>query len=122
MSARSDYEGPCALEAMFSVFASKWKPAILYYLFQEEVLRHGELRRRLDGISQRMLTQQLRALERDGLITRTAFDETPPRVEYRSTTLANSLDSIYRQIEVWGRSHMEQVDVARQQYDTEHDE
>ncbi len=74
--------------AVIAVFATKWKPVLLFHLFDNGTLRHGELRRLLPDISQRILTQQLRELERDGLVTREQFQVVPPKVEYSATKLA----------------------------------
>ena len=74
--------------ATLNLIGGKWKGVILYRLLTEEVLRFNELRRLLPSITQRMLTNQLRELEKDGLVQRTIYPEVPPRVEYRLTTKA----------------------------------
>ncbi|WP_244469051.1 winged helix-turn-helix transcriptional regulator, partial [Afipia felis] len=74
-------EAGCAVEVTLGLIDGNWKGVILFHL-QEGLLRFGELRRKMPGITQRMLTKQLRALEEDGLITRTVYPEVPPRVEY----------------------------------------
>ncbi|WP_211362845.1 winged helix-turn-helix transcriptional regulator [Streptomyces phaeoluteigriseus] len=71
--------------------------------------RFGELRRALPGITQRMLTRQLRELEADGLVTRTVYREVPPRVEYALTDVGHSLDSITEELDKWGRWYRETV-------------
>lgn len=86
------------LREAVSLFDGRWRLRILFELFGGRVRRFNELERRLEGISQKVLTQQLRALERDGLVRRTVFPEVPPRVEYSLTpwgqSLCPSLDSL----------------------------
>ena len=117
MAKRKKYTGPCALEEAFAVFSGKWKAAILYHLFMEGPTRHCDLRKKLDGISQRILTQQLRALERDGIVTRTDYREVPPRVEYDVTELALTLKPLLKTIENWSAQHMPQVEATQRKYD-----
>ncbi|MEM9404763.1 MAG: helix-turn-helix domain-containing protein [Acidobacteriota bacterium] len=100
-----------------AVFAGKWKPAILFALESETTLRFNELKRRIPGVSQRMLTQQLRELERDGVVSREQFLEIPPRVEYTLTPLGRSLSPVEAAIDAWGEAHMRKVESAREQYD-----
>ncbi len=71
----------CPVDAPIQILGGKWKLALLYYLLQEP-RRHGELRRLMPQITQKMLTQQLRELEHDGIVTRTVYDQVPPRVVY----------------------------------------
>jgi DNA-binding HxlR family transcriptional regulator len=117
MAKRQQYDGPCPIERVINVFGGKWKPAILYHLEQNGVLRFGELRRLIPEVTQRMLTQQLRQLERDGLVTRKHFPEIPPRVEYASTHIALSLASVAQEIENWGTDNMDAIHKARKKYD-----
>ncbi|MEM8996866.1 MAG: helix-turn-helix domain-containing protein [Acidobacteriota bacterium] len=109
--------GPCPIERVLAVFAGKWKPAILFSLENGGTLRFNELRRQIPGISQRMLTQQLRELERDGVVAREQFLEIPPRVEYRLTPLGSTLSRVEEAIDRWGQAHMPQVEEAREHYD-----
>ena len=117
MAKSSMYTGPCALESAFAIFSGKWKAAILYHLFTTSPLRHSDLRSKLEGISQRILTQQLRSLERDGMIVRQDYGQVPPRVEYSVTELAQSLFPILQSVEHWSEKHMHQVILAQQSYD-----
>ncbi len=117
MSKRQAYDGPCPIERVISVFGGKWKPAILFHLEQEGTLRFSELRRLIPEVSQRMLTQQLRDLERDGLVKREHFPEIPPRVEYSATEIAQSLAPVAQAIEKWGRENLEAVHKSRKRYD-----
>ncbi|MEM7585190.1 MAG: helix-turn-helix domain-containing protein [Acidobacteriota bacterium] len=111
------HDGACPIERVLDVFAGKWKPAILFALENEGTLRFNELRRLTTGISQRMLTQQLRQLERDGVVERTQYFEIPPRVEYSLTELGRSLSPVENAIDAWGDAHMPEVEAARKRYD-----
>jgi DNA-binding HxlR family transcriptional regulator len=75
--------------------------------------RFNEIARAVEGISQKMLTQTLRALERDGLVTRTIYAQIPPKVEYALTDLGVSLREPLKELELWATTHMEQVLAAR---------
>ena len=74
----------CEIRDSFMMIGGKWKSMILYVLSSKGVVRFNQLKKMISGISQKMLTQQLRELERDGLIKRQAFPEVPPHVEYLS--------------------------------------
>lgn len=94
----------CPVELTLGLIDGKWKGVILYHL-QDGPLRFGELRRRLPGITQRMLTKQLRALEQDALISRAVFAEVPPRVEYALSPSGHSLRPVIDALKVWGEQH-----------------
>lgn len=117
MAKRVPYDGPCPIERVLPIFGAKWKPSILFHLETEGTLRFNELRRQVSGITQRMLTNQLRELERDGLVEREHFLEIPPRVEYSLTQLGKTIGPVGQVIEQWGQKHMQKVVKARQQYD-----
>ena len=89
------------------VIGGKWKPAILWELCQHRVRRFGALKKALCGITQKMLTQQLRELEADGIIHRKVYAEVPPRVEYTQTDYGQSLTPILDEMAHWGRKHQE---------------
>lgn len=117
MAKRKQYDGPCPIERVISVFGGKWKPAILFHLEQEGTLRFSQLKRLIPEVTQRMLTQQLRELERDGLVKREHFPEIPPRVEYTATEIALALGPVAKRIEKWGSEHMDAIHKARKAYD-----
>lgn len=96
----------CSVEATLSVIGGRWKPVILFKLMEEEVLRFGELRRLIPGVTQKMMTGQLRELERDGIIARKVFPEVPPKVEYRLTDYGRTLSPILLAMRDWGARHM----------------
>jgi DNA-binding HxlR family transcriptional regulator len=94
----------CAVEATLDLIDGKWKGVILYHL-QQGTQRFGELRRKMPGITQRMLTKQLRALEEDRLIIRKVYAEVPPRVEYCLSEIGESLRPVIDILKAWGESH-----------------
>jgi DNA-binding HxlR family transcriptional regulator len=87
-------------EGCFSLLSGRWKLLILFHLFDGKVLRFSDLERRITGISQKMLSQQLRRLEADGIVQRTVHSELPVRVDYRMTAwgqeLCPALDGLLR--------------------------
>jgi DNA-binding HxlR family transcriptional regulator len=101
----------CAVEATLDLIDGKWKGVILYHL-QGGCQRFGELRRRMPGITQRMLTKQLRALEEDRLILRKVYAEVPPRVEYSLSEVGESLRPVIDILKAWGERHQEQLSCA----------
>lgn len=94
----------CATTYAISVLGGRWKLVILYKL-EKRTMRFGELKEHIPDISDRMLTLHLQEMEKDGLITRTAYAEVPPRVEYSLTESARSLAPIWKQLEEWGVQH-----------------
>jgi DNA-binding HxlR family transcriptional regulator len=98
-----DYEN-CPIEAALDLIGGKWKGVILHRLMGES-RRFGELKRTIPRITQRMLTTQLRELERDKLVTRKVFAQIPPKVEYSLTTRGRSLKSVLGVLLEWGESH-----------------
>ena len=98
----------CAVEATLDLIDGKWKGVILYHL-QDGTQRFGELRRRMPGITQRMLTKQLRALEQDRLVIRKVYAEVPPRVEYRLSEIGESLRPVIDTLKAWGEGHQERL-------------
>jgi DNA-binding HxlR family transcriptional regulator len=94
------YDMNCPSREMLDLIGGKWAILILCCL-QQGPVRTGALARAIDGISQKMLTQTLRHLERDGFIDRISYPEVPPRVEYRLTDLGRSLSEVARSMEQW---------------------
>ncbi len=93
----------CPVELAIRVIGGKWKPVIMWHL-RENKKRFGELKREIKGITVKMLAQQLRELEQDGLIDRKMFYEVPPRVEYSLTDLGRSLEPALNALCEWGRT------------------
>ena len=85
------------------MIGGKYKPLVLYYLQQDGIVRFGELRRFVSNASKKMLTQQLRELERDGLVHRKVYQQVPPKVEYSLTERGRSLGSVLKEMGVWGQ-------------------
>src|SRR5690554_1550119 len=102
----------CGLDAAVDVIGGKWKPLILWEL-HAGVRRFGELRRALEGISEKVLIQQLREMEADGLVHREVYREVPPRVEYSLTELGESLNEALLPLGDWGERHMEIIAARR---------
>ncbi len=98
----------CGLEAALDVLGGKWKPLILWNL-QSGRRRFGELKRLVAGISEKVLIQQLRELEADGIVHRKAYPEIPPRVEYSLTSFDVSLKEAMTPLCLWGTRHMERI-------------
>lgn len=97
--------------------ADKWTLLVLEALEEHGTLRFTEIGRRVDGISQKMLTQTLRQMERDGLVTRTVHPVVPPRVDYALTSLGNSLSAAFCGVWVWAEKHLDAVEDARRRFD-----
>jgi DNA-binding HxlR family transcriptional regulator len=107
----------CHAREMLARVGDKWSVYVIHVLDDAGVLRFNELRGRVDGISQRMLTVTLRGMERDGLVTRTVYPEVPPRVEYALTSLGKTLRQLVRELVQWSGAHLAEVDAARAVYD-----
>lgn len=94
----------CTVELALQVIGGKWKPVILYHLAEDGALRFSELRRIMPTITQKMLTQQLRELEADGLVHREVYPQVPPKVEYSLTEFGKSVFPVLEQLCQWGRA------------------
>lgn len=110
----------CHAREILARVGDKWSVYVIHVLGDERTLRFNELRSRVDGISQRMLTVTVRGLERDGLVARTVYPEVPPRVEYKLTPLGTTLRQLVRGLVAWSGAHLAEVDAARAVYDARH--
>ena len=132
--AKADYDAflaGCPSRQLLGRISDKWVALILAALGDDgprpgvecagepRSMRYSELSRRLAGVSQKMLTQTLRSLERDGLVTRTVTPTVPVTVTYELTDLGLSLQQVMRGIKVWAEAHMDEVFVNREKYDTQ---
>lgn len=97
----------CPMSTAVEIIGGKWKTVILYHLLDKEVMRFGELKTTLTGVTQKMLTAQLRALENDGLIKRKVYPVIPPKVEYSLTKTGESLGPILLAMKDWGYEYLE---------------
>lgn len=129
--ARREYDAfleRCPSRQLFSRISDKWVALILAALGgdgpgsdgdgEPRAMRYSELSRRVAGASQKMLTQTLRSLERDGLLTRTVIPTVPATVTYELTDLGYSLHELMRGLKHWAESHMDEVFANREDYDT----
>lgn len=108
----------CPSRQLLDRISDKWVALVLAALGSEpRAMRYSELSRRLAGISQKMLTQTLRSLERDGLLTRTVTPTVPVTVSYELTELGLSLHQAIRAIKAWAEAHMDEVLLNREAYD-----
>ena len=94
----------CGLDAALAVISGKWKPLILYYL-AHQTHRYGALKRSVRGVSDKVLIQQLKELEADGIVSRKDYREIPPRVDYSLTDFGLSLARALRPLCAWGEQH-----------------
>ncbi|QTD43181.1 helix-turn-helix domain-containing protein [Sporosarcina sp. Te-1] len=95
----------CKVEEALGILVGKWKPIILLHLFNEGTLRFSELKRLMPGITQKMLTKQLRELEEEDIVDRNVFPEVPPRVEYSISEYGKSLQTVLNTMHEWGTAH-----------------
>ena len=131
--AKADYDAflaSCPSRQLLDRISDKWVTLVLTALGSDgpkpgadcggepRSMRYSELSRRLAGVSQKMLTQTLRSLERDGLVTRTVTPTVPVTVTYELTDLGLSLHQLMRDIKTWAEAHMDEVLANREDYDT----
>jgi len=95
----------CRVADSLSILVGKWKPIILLHLLKNGTQRFSELKRRMPGITQKMLTNQLRELENEDIIQRVVYPQVPPKVEYSITEYGRSLEPILHAMHEWGRKH-----------------
>ncbi|MCM0756315.1 helix-turn-helix transcriptional regulator [Desulfovibrio aminophilus] len=98
----------CSVELTLQVIGGKWKPVILYHLGRRGTLRFGQVRKAMPSITQKMLTQQLRELEADGMVRREVHAQVPPKVEYSLTDLGESVMPVLKELCRWG-GHYEKL-------------
>ncbi|NUR73012.1 MAG: helix-turn-helix transcriptional regulator [Hamadaea sp.] len=108
----------CPTRQLLDSLSDKWVCLILAAL-ADGPLRYSDLARQIAGVSQKMLTQSLRSLERDGLLIRTVTASVPVRVDYELTALGESLMPVVRAVKIWAETHMDEVLAARAAYDGE---
>jgi len=95
----------CTVELTLQVIGGKWKPIILYRLSRDEAVRFSEIKRSIPNITQKMLTQQLRELESDGVVHREVYPQVPPKVEYSLTEMGRSIMPVVDALCRWGREY-----------------
>src|SRR3954466_8676607 len=107
----------CPSRQLLDRISDKWVALVLAALADDGTMRFSQLGRRLAGVSQKMLTQTLRSLERDGLVVRSVTPTVPVTVDYTLTPLGESLDELMRGLKAWAEAHMDVVQAARDEYD-----
>lgn len=111
------FERDCPIRVVLDRIADKWTVMMMSVLSDGAPHRFGDLRRNIEGISQKMLTQTLRDLERDGLVARTLYPEIPPRVEYALTPLGVTLCGPVSQLGEWACAHVNEIKEAQIKFD-----
>jgi DNA-binding HxlR family transcriptional regulator len=110
------FRADCLSRQVLQLLADEWTP-LVFYALEEGTMRFSQLLRRIDGISQKMLTQTLRAMERNGLVQRIIYPVVPPIVEYSLTPLGQTLRESMQALKVWAYGHLQEVASARVAYD-----
>jgi DNA-binding HxlR family transcriptional regulator len=110
------YDRNCPSRQVLDRIGDRWTVLVVGTLSHGPA-RFSELARRIEGVSQKMLTQTLRGLERDGLVTRTVHAEVPPRVDYELTDVGRSLIEPLAALDAWARSHLESIVESRRRFD-----
>lgn len=96
----------CEIEIVLEIISGKWVSLIIWTLGNQGTKRFGELKRSLPGVTQKMLTQQLKLLEKNDIIIRTVFNQIPPVVEYSLTEYGHKLIPIFKEIDIWGKDYI----------------
>jgi DNA-binding HxlR family transcriptional regulator len=109
-----DVEFRCYFQLAMMVIGGKWKPKVLFHLGQNDAVRFGALRRAVFGISEKMLIQSLKELEKDGLVNRKVYRQVPPKVEYSLTDIGRSFVPVLNAMFIWGQSYASYL-IAQQQ-------
>ena len=119
-STHTPHDGPCPLQELLARLGDKWSMLVIMALAKNETycLRFSDLRKQVNGISQRMLTTTLRYLERDGIVSRHQYPEIPPRVEYRLTERGKSLLEPVKSFCQWVEKTWTDINASRNDYDT----
>lgn len=112
MGELTDSRYTCGLDAAVDVVGGKWKPMVLWAL-SVAPRRYGELRREIEGISEKVLIAQLRELQRDGLVHRQVHEQVPPKVVYSLTSMGQTLYEALEPLGDWGEEHMEHIERTR---------
>lgn len=106
MDDTKDLECKCPIQYTLNLIGGKWKLVILWHLTKQNVMRYGEMKKCLLGITHKMLSQQLKELEADDLIHREEYHQIPPKVEYSLTELGKSLLPVLQTMYIWGQDKM----------------
>jgi len=105
----------CPVHRAMKFIGGKWKPIILFYL-KDGTIRSADLARQIPEVSGKVLTSQLRELERDGIIARRIYPSVPPKVEYSMTPLGESIRPVLKALAEWGRAHAPQAEATTTDY------
>ncbi len=95
-------ENASVIEDVLKIIGGKWKVLIVFHLAHNDIVRFGELKKKIPGVTQRILTNQLREMEADGLILRKVYAEVPPKVEYSLSEVGRELKAVYTEMRKWG--------------------
>jgi DNA-binding HxlR family transcriptional regulator len=114
------FTADCPSRRLLDAIGDKWVSLSIVALGMHGTMRYSELAARIEGVSQKMLTQSLRRMERDGLVTRTVTPSVPVRTDYELTPLGRSLLPLLHDLKDWAQEHMPAVDAARSEYDSAH--
>jgi DNA-binding HxlR family transcriptional regulator len=106
------YRTDCPSRHVLAILADKWTSLVIVAL-APGTRRFQQLRREIEGVSQKMLTQTLRTLEEDGLVHRVAYPTVPPKVEYSLTPMGRSLTALLAALHEWSEAHVEEIEAAR---------
>lgn len=110
------FDQNCGSQQVLNLIANKWTALVICTLAQE-TKRYNELKREIGGISQKMLTQTLRSLERNGLVERKVYPVVPPKVEYALTPLGQTLTELLQAVCQWSEQHLPELNAARASHD-----
>jgi DNA-binding HxlR family transcriptional regulator len=110
------FRADCLSRQVLALIADEWTPLVIYVL-DEGTIRFGQMLKRIDGISKKMLTQTLRAMEHNGLVQRVVYPVVPPVVEYSLTPLGRTLIEPMNALRLWAYGHLQEVAYARTMYE-----